>query len=375
MEFKLTKTVVIVGALVSGLAGCVGDAPQFVNPPAPDAAVELDERGLVRQQFEDNVVPLLTGYCAACHGEGGTGGGFMGGSDMYKTVLEWPNLISLRVPSASSLLSKGAHAGPAWQVDQKEIVRAWVQEESNLAPELEDTLETDPIIPVSGENSIDLSDVGLPGATITFRMEPLSSGMYLSRMSLNAGSQGIHIVHPTFVPWEGDSPAPDPVDRFSNVDIYAAALASESVGGGTLILVNTSSSAPISIRFTVAEEADAGQVILAGCEDVPSFTANAQPMLAQYCTSCHGGSDNGATNATDMTQLLDLSPTAQEAACGQILSRVNLLDSINSSIFLAAEPQSSLGHSFKLPDNATFLGFRDALTIWIAAEQAAISGN
>lgn len=377
MGFNCTKAVLGSAILALGaLAGCVGDAPTYVVQTEPDAAVvALTDKELVRQQFETDVAPLLTNFCGGCHGENGTGGGFMGGTDMYTTVMEWPRLVSLRVPSASSLLSKGAHSGPAWQVDQKDIIRDWVQEEANLAPDVGDALETAPIIPIAGENTIDLSTVGLAGATITFRMEPLSSGMYLSRMSLNAGAQGVHIVHPTFVPWEGDTPTPDPVDRFSNVDIYTAAMASESVGGGTLIFVNTSSSAPISVRFAVAEEADAGQVVLAGCNDVASFTANAQPMLAQYCISCHAGGVSGATNATDMTQIADLSLPAQEAACGQILSRVNLMDSINSSIFLAPEPQSALGHSYKLPDNNTFLGFRNALTVWIAAEQAAAPSN
>jgi cytochrome c553 len=356
-------------ALALPLVACVGDAPTFEAVGAD--AGELDEQALVKQLFIDEVEPLLTSYCGGCHGAD-TSVPFMGGAaDMYASVMEWPNLVSLKVPSASSLLSKGAHSGPAWQPDQADIVRDWIEQEAALAPADELALETPPFIPTSGENTIDLSGIGLTGATITFRMEPLSSGMYLSRMSLNASTSGVHIVHPTFVPWEGDTPNPDPVDRFSSLDVYAGAQESVSVGGGTLILVDVASNSPLSVRFEVAELADAGDTVLAGCNDVAAFAANAQPQLAQFCTSCHAGSDDSATNATDMTRIADLSPEGQAAACGQILSRVNLLDANNSSIFLAPEPQSALGHPFKLPDNNSFLAFRSALTVWITAEQNA----
>jgi cytochrome c553 len=352
---------------------CVGNATfKSAGGDGADAGSgDLDEAAQVRQQFEDEVAPLLTGFCSGCHGADTSVPFLAPNPDMYTTVMEWPNLVSLKVPAASGLLSKGAHDGPAWQADQAETIKAWIEGEAALAPEDEGVLETTPFIPSAGENTIDLGDIGLAGATLTFRMEPLSNGMYMSRMALNAAGEGIHVVHPTFVPWEGDVPAPDPVDRFSNLDMFVDAQQSVSVGGGTLILVDIPTAAPISVRFEVAEVAEAGDNTLAGCNDVASFTANAQPQLAQYCISCHAGSNDGATNATDMTRINDLSPEGQQAACGQILSRVNLLDPINSSIFLAPEPQSSLGHPYKLPDNNTFTAFRSALLTWITAEQNA----
>jgi cytochrome c553 len=367
---RSTLNLAMFALLAAPLPGCVGDAPDFVAPEA-DAGAALDEQALVKQEFENKVAPLLTGFCAGCHGADTDVPFMAGAADMHTAVMEWPNLVSLRVPSASSLLSKGAHSGPAWQPDQAEVVRDWIEQEAALAPADESALETPPFVPSVGENLIDLSGIGLSGASLSFRMEPLSSGMYLSRMSLQAGAEGVHVVHPTFVPWEGDTPNPDPVDRFSNLDVYAAAQESVSVGGGTLILVQVASNAPLSVRFEIAELANAGDTLLAGCKDLASFTANAQPLLLQNCSECHSGGNNGATNATDMTRLADLSAEGQAAACGQIMSRVNLLDPNNSSIFLAPEPQSSLGHPFKLPDNNSFLAFRSALTLWISAEQNA----
>jgi len=359
------------GALTLG--ACVGDAPTFSGDPTPDASVEeLTPEEEVKLQFETEVAPLLTSFCSACHGSETTVPFMEDGGAMYGSVMEWPNLISLKVPGASSLLTKGAHSGPAWQADQATIIRSWIDAEALLAPEDEGVLETTPFVPVAGDNTIDLAPIGLTGATITFKMDPLSTGMYLSRMSLNAAAEGVHIVHPTFVPWDGDSPRPDPVDRFSNVDIYAGAQESAMVGGGTLILVNVDSASPISVRFEVAEFSDAGNTVLEGCNAVAEFTANAQGPLSQACVSCHGGNNGGATAATDMTSINDLTPEGQAAACGQILSRVNLLDPNNSSIFLAAEPGSALGHPFKFNNNnANFEAYRAALNVWISAEQAA----
>ncbi len=361
-----------IGAL--SLTACVGDAPTFSGDVTPDAApVELTPEEEVQLQFETDVAPLLTSFCSACHGTDTTVP-FMdaGSGNMYTSVMEWPNLVSLQVPSASSLITKGAHSGPAWQAEQATIVRAWIDAEAELAPDQGEVLETTPFVPVSGENTIPLDEVGLTGATITFRLEQLSSGMYMSRLALNAAAEGVHIVHPTFIPWEGDTPRPDPVDRFSNVDIYAGAEESAMVGGGTLILVDVASNSPISVRFAVAEFAEQGNTVLEGCKAVDSFTANAQGPLSNSCVNCHGGNNGSATAATDMTLINSLTPEDQAAACGQILSRVNLDDPNNSSIFLAAEPGSALGHPFKFNNNnANFEAYRAALTTWIQAEIAA----
>ncbi len=361
----------LVGAFAVGATACIGGAP-IGGGSEPDAMTTLTEAELARQEFEVNVAPLLASYCGSCH-DTDTSVPFMDngtGSSMYASVMGWPGLISLRAPSASSLLSKGDHAGPGWQPSQADIVRGWIGDEARLLPENEG-LETAPFIPMAGDNTIDLTSIGLPGASIDFRMEPLSSGMYLSQMSLSAGTEGVHIIHPTFVPWEGDIPVPDPVDRFSNVDLYAPATESVFVGGGTLILVGVDSAAPISVRFVTAEIASEGETVLDGCNDVASFTANAQPQLDQYCTGCHGGGVQGATAATDMTQIDDLSDEAQLAACGQILSRVNLINPNNSSIFLAAEPGGAASHSYKLPNTNAFNTFRSSLLTWITAEQNA----
>jgi mono/diheme cytochrome c family protein len=360
-------------AVSLGSLACVGDAPTFSGEPTPDADVgELTPEEEVRLQFETDVAPLLTSFCSACHGSATTVPFMEDGNAMYSSVMEWPNLISLKVPGASSLLSKGAHSGPAWQPDQATTVRSWIDAEALLAPDDENALETTPFVPVAGDNVIDLGPIGLVGATITFKMEPLSTSMYISRLSLNAAAEGVHIVHPTFIPWDGDSPRPDPVDRFSNVDMYAGATESVTVGGGTLILVNVDPTSPISVRFATAELSDAGNTVLEGCNAVGAFTANAQAPLSQACVSCHGGNNGGATAATDMTLINDLSPEGQLAACGQILSRVNLADPNNSSIFLAAEPGSALGHPFKFNNNiGNFEAYRAALNVWISAEQAA----
>ena len=64
-----------------------------------------------------------------------------------------------------------------------------------------------------------------------------------------------------------------------------------------------------------------------------------------------------------MTKVNDLTPEGQAAACGQILSRVNLADPPNSGIFIAPDPAVGASHPFKFNnDPNAFAGFRTSLT-------------
>jgi hypothetical protein len=113
-----------------------------------------------------------------------------------------------------------------------------------------------------------------------------------------------------------------------------------------------------------------GTTTLTGCKVVTSFTQNARTPLSQTCVTCHGGANSGATSAVDMTKINDTSTTGQTAACGQILSRVNLTTPDQSGILLAADPASGVTHPFKFSTTA-YPAFKTSLTTWIQAEKAA----
>jgi cytochrome c553 len=362
--------------LVIGSVGCAGEIISDVGDGGNAAAVAA------RAAFERDVEPLLAGACQACHaGNNVSAVAFMvPDPDVYTSVIEFPLLVDLETPASSRLLGKGAHDGPAWTPAQATLIRAWIDLEviaRGGGPGEE--IETEIINPIVGINIVDLASVGLAGTTLSFRAEKLSVGLYLSEIVVNAGLGGAHLVHPVFVTWDEGIPSVDPVDSFADVDMTVGEGTAMSVGGGTLVMVDTPPTAQISIHFELAESVTGGEgpdggvgPVGGGCLDVASFTANARPTLSASCASCHAGGDVQAASATDMTRLNDLSEEGQASACAQILSRVNLANPPASGIFLAPDPGSGAGHPFKFGNDVTaFNGFRDALLIWIAAEQAA----
>lgn len=353
--------------LLVGPAGCgVGELNGMVGA---DAGGDAEARAA----FESDVQPLLDGFCAACH-TAMPGIEFLKPEpDVRSTMLGWPGLVSLPSPSASKLLTKGAHEGPAWTAEQAEVILDWVKLEGIAAGVTEEVVETPAFAPVVGVNTVDLAPVGLTGSTLTFRLEQLSVGMYLSEIMVNAGPGGAHLVHPLFVTWTDGVASPDPVDRFAGLELTVEESTAAMLGGGTLVMVDVPAGSELSIHFAKAEPAvgGGGGGLPGGCKDVASFTANARAPLEANCASCHAGGDAAATAATDMSLIADLTAEGQAAVCAQILSRVNVADPVNSGIFIAPDPNSGAGHPFKFGgDVNAFNGFRDALLLWIAQEQA-----
>ncbi len=358
-------------ALLVAAAGCTGGIETF-NPGGADAGA--DGAAQARAMFDSDITPLLNGFCAACHSTPGSIGFVAPDPDVYTAVMAWPGLVNLESPASSRLLAKGSHDGPAWTAAQQASVEAWIGLEADArAVEPAAISQTAAFAPVVGINTIDLAQIGLPGSTVTFRLERLQVGIYLSELMVNAGPAGAHLTHPLLVTWSDGLPTPDPIDRFADVELSLQPATSAMIGGGTVVLVNVPVEAMLSLHFSLAEPAAGGEVpTAAGCKDVASFTTNAQPALAANCASCHAGADASATAATDMSRLGDLAPEAQAAACGQILSRVNLADPPNSGLFVAPDPLSGAGHPFKFGgDPAAFTAFRDQVLVWINTEVAA----
>jgi hypothetical protein len=102
-----------------------------------------------------------------------------------------------------------------------------------------------------------------------------------------------------------------------------------------------------------------------GCNDVASFTANAQMPLDQNCKSCHGGQNPAAQGAIDMSAL-DSDPAT---ACAQVRNRVSPGDPGSSQIFVTTDPNGNAAHPYKFGgSSAKFDAFMSALSTWIQAE-------
>jgi cytochrome c5 len=355
------------------VGGCVGS----IND---DGADLTEEQRAARNAFDTRVMPLLDSTCRACHATEPNADFMKPEPDIYTRMVEWPALVNVNEPTQSKLLTKGAHTGPAFTPEQASQVLDWITLEAVAAGADVASVELDPFQPITGVNTVDLAPIGLSGSTLTFRLEPLSVGMYLSEIMLNAGTAGAHVVHPLLVTWVDGAASPDPIDRFSTVDLAVPASESRMLGGGTAVLVDVPPTAMLSFHFREVEASGEGGEGgggggggggEGGCAALDAFTASAQPTLSASCVSCHGGSNPMATQATDMTRIDDTSPEGQAIACGQILSRVSLADPPQSGIFVAPDPDSGAGHPFKFGGSAADFGaFRDALTEWINQENA-----
>jgi hypothetical protein len=75
-----------------------------------------------------------------------------------------------------------------------------------------------------------------------------------------------------------------------------------------------------------------------------------------------------AIAATDMQQINDLTADGQAAVCAQVKTRVNILDPVNSGLFLAPDPASGTAHPFKFPTAGDFTNFRNQVLLWINEE-------
>jgi hypothetical protein len=351
-------------------AGCVGD---ITGSDGDSAAVTA-----AKEKFTSEVQPILDGFCGACHAGSMPNIEFMmANPDPRSQMLGWPTLIDLASPTSSTLLTQGPHTGPAFTPDQAAVMLDWIELEVIAAGgEPAPAVETQKITPVAGVNTVDLAQLGLTGSTLTFLYEPLATGMYLSDLQVNGGTGGVHLVNPLFVIWDEGVAEPDPINRFGNIDLTVLEGTSSQIGGGTAVFVDVIPGSDISVHFRIAEFADGtdpddddGGTIGGGCNDVPAFTANAQAALSTNCASCHStGGMADAIAATDMTEINNLTADGQAAACGQVRTRVNLLDPVNSGLFLAPDPGSGTTHPFKFPSADAFTAFRNQVLLWINEE-------
>jgi hypothetical protein len=373
LHLRMVKLTAAAALALVIATGCMGE---ITNGIEGDGTL-TPEQLAAKSSFDQTVAPILDGFCASCH-LGMANVDFMKPEPDTRTrMLTWPKLLNLDTPSSSLLLNKGAHTGPALTTDQQATLLDWIKLEQAAAGTTTPTITTASFQPVPGVNTVDLAPIGLAGTTLTFRMEPLSVGIYLNEITVHAGTDGAHVVHPLFVTWdEHDTATPDPVDRFADIDLTVAAAAASPLGGGTAVFVNVQPTTKLSIHFKIAEKATGGSTTGGGggtgggCKAVAAFTQLAQGLLSQNCASCHAGGNAGATSATDMTKINDLSAAGQATACAQILSRVDKANPATSGIFVATNPGQQVSHPYKFNgDQNAFNAFQAQLTMWINQEK------
>ena len=95
-----------------------GDGGMPIDPEDP----ALDGR----EVFESQVLPRLDTECGACHSDDSRDVGFFEGPDPYGTVMGWPDLVAPGDPTASELVTKGVHTGPALTPESQRVIESWI---------------------------------------------------------------------------------------------------------------------------------------------------------------------------------------------------------------------------------------------------------
>lgn len=367
--------------------GCGSDTPglTLTSTSGGGGAGGADVQVNVGEEMFRELEAELLSNCGACHELGGSADTpFLGaqedGEDPYVAITSWPGIV-VKSADKSILLSwprVGQHTGGPTNPQLEAKLEAWLKEEAKAVADVEgESLVIPPFRPRPGFNSVYLDPLGdaYLGMAITFIADELT-GTTLSLTSMQVHPTlklGLSFEHPLFTvyPAGSDDGEPDPVDSFSNVAQDVNPGTAQEFGPGTLVLTNWVEGGKISIAFSAVNTIDplgmgggGGGGPVGPCGALQSFVDNASGPLGN-CTGCHGGGNQTATNAVDMSSL----GTSPDETCGQILNRVNLGNPPASQIFVTTDPNGNAGHPFKFGGNAAnFNAFVSAVSIWIQEE-------
>jgi mono/diheme cytochrome c family protein len=375
------------------LVGCSG-----LIDGGQDTSITPEEKA-ARNLYLTKAKPVFDAACASCHSGSDPTVAFLAGADpmaQRATLLAFdPQVVNLDAGTSSRILTKGAHSGPALLASQSSDLLEWIQAErdaANVTGTLAPTLETEPFTPLlctSGNPGdptcpityVDISPLvtGWAGARIKLVAQPLSQDLYVTNLSLEAGSEGVYIEHPLFVSWpaDGSQPFPDTLDRFFNVKInMMPGDMPVSIAGGTAAFINFTPTNRLTITFKVVdkyrpEDGGSTTTTTTGCKQLESFKTNAKNPLNTSCASCHAGTANAnARSAMDLTGITATDDTTLQNVCNQARTRINFTDTNQSGFFIAPNPSQTTNHPFKFGGvQANFDAFKAAVDVWVQAEK------
>jgi hypothetical protein len=404
------------------LVGCTG-----LIEGKDDPSITPEEK-TARDKWVNLAFPAFqSATCTTCHAGQQPDVGFLIGAndlDTRQTLLHFdPQVVNLDAAQSSRVLTKGSHAGPALDAQYVSPILEWIQAEQAVVGATgggSTTLTTQPFTPLlctsgtSGSptcpiNHVGLVDVGmaattpidLTGAEISFVVQPLSNSMYVTDLTLQAGTNGIYIEHPLFVylPATGlmcadgtEGPCPDNIDRFFATKMDIKATMAAQIEGGTAAFTGFApiSGSQLEISFKVVDiyrmdsGGGGGTGTAGGCKvalssdpnGTNSFQAQVVPAMTtggQPCSSCHMTQNQAATSAMDISGITSTDTTMIANACNQVRTRVNFQTPASSGIELAPDPAGDGAHPFKLSgaSNPTLGNFDSAINLWINAEATA----
>ena len=309
--------------------------------PARSSAAPLTQE----QEAFAKVQPELLKNCGrGCHDTGAfsSAPAFLEGPDVYRAIKNQPGVV-VRDVFASTILTKGPHAGPAVSSlpDFEKLVIEWLETEA-VAIQSQKLPSSAPATITLGDNDLDLSPASngkLTNVHLKFTASLVGTMLSLGnvRVAAPAGTD-VHIVQPKFVRVTGTEEVEDPADSFSNSD--------QTVPGGQETVLSPGSvlfSAPAWRPFDPAKDKlrvevtklEPGKVAVIAnaptCADPAGFTQKVLPTLrntkaqggnGQTCAQCHGAGLAGLSLASNDATLV----------CNQILGKLSKGDIPNSLI-------------------------------------------
>lgn len=269
---RLPPAALRASVLCSLLLGC--DAGTVVAPGlgSPGGGSGGGGGGADLVDFESEIRPLLVDRCGDCHQDAAVAPAFMAGPDVYETVMGWPDLVVPGLPGESTLVTKGAHRGPAWEAAEARVVSEWIVQEGGEPvaadggaplgddagsgdPPSVDGPYTPPMTISEGRNEIELSEAGVPGGVLSFHATRVAVGLHLSDVAIRAGSGGARVTHPLLVSWVDGVPVADPDDRFRGVELTIPADSSVTLAT-SVVLADFPDPGALSVQFDSASPID-----------------------------------------------------------------------------------------------------------------------
>jgi hypothetical protein len=351
-------------------------APARTNETSDaDAGSDAAARGAGAEALFRALEPDLTKTCGgtngACHVSGKLldAPAWLAPPDAYRSAKAHRGIVPADNDLEHSiLLTQIEHTGPALvnSPDLYARVREWIAAEVNdvKAP------ESDAFAIDEGFNTVDLAKAlaGLDGARLVFKATTKDAILTLTEMRITGPkTQSLHIVNPYFVILPERGPViVDPTNGFSG-ELTVAPGQTNDLFGGILVIPKWKTGSKLQIAFqAISLETPPPPSTVGLCKSVASFTASAVPAFkadlggGATCLGCHGGGDDVAMNAMDLSAV----GTNDARACSQALQYVNVADRPNSQLITTPMGKANPEHPIKNASSA----FSQAILDWIKNE-------
>lgn len=331
--------------------GTNGDKPKLLADGGVDPGTSGEGgAGVIEKSAFAKVEPELLKNCGkTCHDTGTFVGAppFLKGPDVYKSIKEHPGIV-VRDVFASSLLTKGPHAGPALSTLpelEAEVIK-WLETEA-VAIQSQRLPSTPPFTVTIGDNDVDISPAGTGVANVhlKFKAELIGASLSLSGIKVSApAGTDIHVLQPKFVrvlatPLEdGSTDVPDPQDSFSNSDQTIAGGTEAPLAPGAVIFSNArwrpfdTAKDKLRIEMTKLEVGKVSVVVgVAACADPAGFGTKVLPTLRNTQGGGGGGGTCQSCHGAGLAQL-NLNSNNNDQVCKEVLAKLTKGDIPNSII-------------------------------------------